>query len=157
MAQNTQGPGAVSPQLDEMVCDLIGFMLDELAAGCDPGVVACMEDSQGNRSEAAFSDDGEEECLEAARSLVARSAQGVPEDGVGPIACYAIGCVGGVQLEDGFADAVLVSFYEHGLATEVGAPTGFSAYVLYEGFGLGDDFAYADPMPAGEEPPLIEG
>ena len=28
---------------------------------------------------------------------------------------------------------------------------------LYEGFGLGDDFAYADPMPAGEEPPLIEG
>lgn len=94
MAQNTQGPGAVSPQLDEMVCDLIGFMLDELAAGCDPGVVACMEDSQGNRSEAAFSDDGEEECLEAARALVARSAQGVPEDGVGPIARYAIGCAG---------------------------------------------------------------
>ena len=99
MAQNTQEPGAVSPQLDEMVCDLIGFMLDELAAGCDPGVVACMEDSQGNRSEAAFSDDGEEECLEAARALVARSAQGVPEDGVGPIARYAIGCVGGVQLD----------------------------------------------------------
>ena len=76
---------------------------------------------------------------------------------MGPIARYAIGCVGGVRLEDGFADAVLVSFYEHGLATEVGAPTGYSAYVLYEGFGLGDDLAYADPMPAGEEPPLIEG
>ncbi len=155
MAQNTQGPGAVSPQLDAMVCDLIGFMLDELAAGRDPGVVSCMEDAAGNRSEAAFTDDGEEACLEAAQALIARSASGVPDDGLGPVACYAIGCVGGVELEDGFADAVLVSFYERGLVAENGAPTGYSAYVLYEGFGQGDAFAYSDPMPAGEEPPLF--
>lgn len=155
MAQNTQGPGAVSPQLDDMVCDLIGFMLDELAAGREPGVVACMEDAAGNRGEASFTDDGEEACLEAAQAFVARSAGGAPDEGLGPVVCYAIGCVGGVELDEGFADAVLVSFYERGLAASDGSPTGYSAYVLYDGFGQGDAFAYCDPMPAGEEPPLI--
>lgn len=157
MAQNTQGPGVVSPQLDAMVCDLIGFMLDELAAGRDPGVVSCMEDAAGNRSEVTFTDDGEEACLEAAQALVAQSASGVPDEGLGPVACYAIGCVGGVELEDGFADAVLVSFYERGLVTVDGEATGYSAYVLYDGFGQGDAFTFSDPLPAGEEPPLIEG
>lgn len=155
MAQNAQGSGTVSPQLDEMVCDFIGYLLDELAAGNDPGVAVCLEDAAGNRSEAAFSDDGEEACLDAARNMVSSSAKGISADGLGAVERYAIGYVGGVELDDGFYDALLVSFYERGMTGEDGAPTGYSAYVLFEGAGKGDDFAWGDPCPAGEEPPLI--
>ena len=48
-----------------------------------------------------------------------------------------------------YENAVLVSFYERAL------PVGYSAYVLYENPGAGDAFGWADPEPAGEEPPLI--
>ena len=48
-----------------------------------------------------------------------------------------------------------MSFYERGLADEEGVPTGYSAYVLFEGAGEGDGFAWADPAPAGAEEPLI--
>ena len=36
MPKKQQQPSQVSPELDEMVCDLIGYMLDELADGGDP-------------------------------------------------------------------------------------------------------------------------
>lgn len=155
MPRQTQEPSAVSPELDEMVCDLIGYMLDELAAGNDPGVAVCIEDARGARHEAVFTDDGEEACLEAAQSLVGASARGLADQGLGPAERYAIGYTGGVELDNGFADALLVSFYERGLRADDASPTGYSAYVLYEGFGAGDAFAYSDPLPAGEEPPLI--
>ncbi|VYU10719.1 Uncharacterised protein [Collinsella intestinalis] len=32
---------------------------------------------------------------------------------------------------------------------------GYSAYVLYEGAGMGEDFRWCDPEPAGEEPALL--
>ena len=48
--------GAVSPELDAMVCDVIGYMLDELAEGRDPGVLACAEDAGQGRIEAAFAE-----------------------------------------------------------------------------------------------------
>lgn len=155
MSHKRQDASQVSPELDEMVCDLIGYMLDELADGGDPGVLTCVEDADGVRVEASFTDDGEEACFEAAKARIAQSAQGMAKEGLGPIARYAIGYVGGVQLEDGFADAVLVSFYEQGLTDEAGVPTGYSAYVLFEGAGEGDRFAWADPAPAGAEEPLI--
>ena len=155
MPKKPQQPSQVSPELDEMVCDLIGYMLDELADGGDPGVITCVEDAEGTRVEASFTDDGEEACLEAARTRIAQNASGMAKEKLGPIARYAIGYVGGVQLEDGVADAVLVSFYERGLADEEGVPTGYSAYVLFEGAGEGDGFAWADPAPAGAEEPLI--
>ena len=44
MTNHNSNPSAVSPELDEMVCDLIGYMLDELAEGRDPGTAACAED-----------------------------------------------------------------------------------------------------------------
>lgn len=153
MADNITG--SVSPQLDEMVCDFIGYLLDELAAGNDVGVAVCMEDAAGNRGEAALSDDGVEACLEAARSLVSSSAKGAPDEGLGAVERYAIGYVGGVELDDGFCDALLVSFYERGMVAADGTPTGYSAYVLVDGIGTGDEFAWSDPCPAGEEPPLI--
>lgn len=150
MSHDANNTNAVSPQLDEMVCNLIGAMLDSLAAGEDPGVVACLEDASSTRVEVAFTDDGEEACLEAARTYIKRSKKGIPAENVGPAARYAVAYAGCVQDEDGaYADALLVSFYERGLAT------GYSAYVLYDGFGDEDQFVWSDPQPAGEEPPLL--
>lgn len=153
--KNEANAGAVSPELDEMVCDLIGFMLDELAEGRDPGVLACAEDAGSGRIEAAFTEDGEEACLEAAQAFVHDNARGNRDEGLGAIERYAIAYAGAVRLENCYQDAVLVSFYERGLLDEEGAPTGYSAYVLFEGAGNEEQFAWSDPQPAGEEPPLI--
>lgn len=144
-----QGAGPVSPALDEMVCDLIGYMLDELAEGHDPGVVVCAEDSSSGRVDAAFSDDGEEACLEAARKFVTEKAQGSRADGMGPMDRYAIAYTGCISLDGEYRDAVLVSFYERSLAT------GYSAYVTFRNCGAGDGFSWDEPAPAGEELPLI--
>ena len=152
---NDANTGAVSPELDEMVCDLIGYMLDELAAGRDPGVLACAEDAADGRIEAAFTEDGEEACLEAAQAFVRENARGNRAEGLGAIARYALAYAGAVRLESCYQDAVLVSFYERGLTDEDGAPAGYSAYVLYEGAGSEERFSWSDPQPAGEEPPLI--
>lgn len=152
---NQQQSPRVSPELDEMVCDLIGYMLDELAEGRDPGTAACAEDAGTGRIEAVFTDDGEEACLEAAQAFVTQNARGNREERLGPIERYAIACTGAVELEGAYRDAVLVSFYERGLATADGAPTGYSAYVTYRNPGSGDEFLWSDPAPAGEEPPLI--
>lgn len=148
MSNEHQSP-RVSPELDEMVCDLIGYMLDELAEGRDPGVVACAEDAAAGRVEAAFSDDGEEACLAAAHDFISQHAKGSRQDGLGPIDRYAIAYAGCISQEGVYQDALLVSFYERAL------PTGYSAFVAYAGAGTGDGFLWSDPQPAGEEPPLI--
>lgn len=137
----------VSPELDAMTCDLIDDMLDALAEGGDLGVVLIAEDESANRYQACFTDDGVEECLEAARHFVAANADGVRSDHVGPLDRYAIGYVGGVELDREFRDAVIVSFYQRGMST------GYSAYVLYE--GSAEDFRWCDPEPAGEEASLL--
>lgn len=144
-----QNSGAVSPELDEMVCDLIGYALDALADGEDPGVLACAEDAHGGRIEAAFSDDGEEACIEAAQDFIRLNRNGSAQDGMGEIDRYAIACTGAVELDGTYCDAILVSFYERSL------PCGYSAYVLFENAGAGDEFAWAEPAPAGEEESLI--
>lgn len=149
MAQNQENQGAVSPELDAMVCDLIGEFLDNLAAGEDPGVVISLEDAEGTRFEAAFSDDGEEACLEGASSYISKHAMGLKDEGLGRIERYAIAYAGCVDFDEGYHDALLVSFYERSL------DAGYSAYVLFEGVGAGDGFVWSDPEPAGEETPLI--
>ena len=144
------GQNSVSRDLDDMVCGLIEDFLDELAAGSDPGVVLCAEDEYGNRYQAAFTEDGPEACLNGARHFVEQHAAGIPSDHVGELDRYAIAYAGGVELEEGvFDDAVIVSFYERGL------DSGYSAYVLYEGFGEEEGFLWSEPEPAGEEPPLL--
>ena len=65
MAQNPSDTGSVSEALDGMVCNLLGAYLDSLAEGEDPGVVLAIEDAQSNCFQAAFTDDGEEHCLDA--------------------------------------------------------------------------------------------
>lgn len=149
MTNQQQQPSAVSPELDEMVCDLIGYMLDELAEGRDPGTAACAEDAHTGRIEAVFTDDGEEACLEAAQAFITQNARGNADEHLGTVDRYAIACTGAVELDGAYRDAVLVSFYERAL------PVGYSAYVLYENPGQGDAFAWTEPAPAGEEPPLI--
>ena len=149
MAQNSDNQGAVSPELDAMVCDLIGAFLDDLAAGENPGVVIAVEDAACNRYLAALSEDGEEACLEAATNFISEHKMGLKDEGLGRIARYAIAYVGCVEVEEGYHDALLVSFYENALES------GFSAYVLFEGVGAGDGFMWSDPEPAGEETTLI--
>lgn len=150
MPQNNQNPGAVSSELDAMTCDVIGAFLDALAEGEDPGVVVCAEDAAGTRCEMAFSDDGEEACLTAAQEFVAHhAAKGVSEEGMRRIERYAIAYTGCVDIDGDYANAVIVSFCERGL------PCGYSAYVLFDGVGAGDDFMWSDPEPAGEEPALF--
>lgn len=158
----TSEQGAVSPELDELTCDVIGAYLDALASGDDPGVVACIEDAAGRRSQVTFTDDGEEICLEAAQDHVTQAArQGYQPDGVSKAVRYAIAYLGyvcdddevaaasGGQATDAYLDALLVSFGEKG------ASCGYSAYVLVRGIGEGDGFQWADPEPAGEEDLLV--
>lgn len=148
MSEATE-PSVVSPELDTMVCDLIDDFLNALADGDDPGVMLVAEDEHANRYQATFTEDGTQSCIDGAMHFVENNAAGLPSDHVGPLDRYAIGYTGGVELEDGFEDAVLVSFYQRGMET------GYSAYVLYRGAGTGPDFMWSDPEPAGEEPPLI--
>ena len=149
MAQDMQDAGNVSAELDAMVCDLIGAFLDDLAAGENPGVVVAIEDAASNRYLSALDEDGEEACLEAATNFISEHKMGLKDEGLGRIARYAIGYTGCVEIEGGYHDALLVSFFETTLES------GFSAYVLYEGMGAGDGFMCSDPEPAGEETPLI--
>jgi hypothetical protein len=149
MDQNGQNAGGVSQQLDAMVCELIAEFLDNLAAGTDPGVVACIEDADLHHCQVAFTEDGEEACLEGAAQYISQHAMGIKDEGIGRIERYAIAYFGCVDFDDGYNDALLVSFYERP------NDTGYSAYVLVDGVGKGDGFMWSDPEPAGEETPLI--
>ena len=143
------GPDAVSPELDTMVCDLLDDFLNALADGDEPGVMLVAEDERANRYQATFTEDGTQACIDGAMHFIESNAVGLPSDHVGPLDRYAIGYTGAVELEDGFEDAILVSFYQRGMEM------GYSAYVLYRGAGTGPDFMWSDPEPAGEEPPLL--
>lgn len=146
---NNASQDEVSAELDAMVCDLIDDMLNGLADGEDLGVVLIAEDANGNRYQACFTEDGPEACLEGARHFIEANAAGIQSDHVGPLDRYAIAYTGGVELDCEFQDAVIVSFYQRGMSM------GYSAYVLYEGAGTGEDFRWCDPEPAGEEPALL--
>ncbi|MDY3667492.1 MAG: hypothetical protein SO051_05070, partial [Collinsella sp.] len=61
--QEDNGPDIVTPELDAMVGDLLGSLLDALAEGDNPGVLLAAEDTEANRYEAAFDEDSVEVCL----------------------------------------------------------------------------------------------
>lgn len=148
MTQQTDD-SLVSSELDAMVCDLLGDFLDSLADGVDPGAMLAVEDIHGNRYQAAFDEDGAQACIDGARHFVEANQEGLRRDHVGELDRYAIAYCGAVELDGGFEDAVLVSFYQRGM------DSGYSAYTLYRGFGTGDSFMWSDPEPAGEEQPLL--
>ena len=130
----------VSPELDELSCDLLGQALDALAEGVEVPVLATCAYDDDTVETRAFAEDGENECLEAARDYV-RGREGCIR--------YAIVYEGAVADETGaYADALLLEFGERGYRS-------YSAYSLFEGRGAGEDFRWSDPAPAGELEPLL--
>lgn len=138
---NTQPhDGGISPELDELSSTLMGDALDLLAEGADVNVLVVIEDARGNIQSLEFSDDGPEALLEAARSRVRHQRNAVR---------YALVYEGAIQMEDNtFASALILEFGEKGYPS-------YSAYSLFEGRGMHDEFAWTDPAPAGEEEPLL--
>ena len=151
MAGKNNGAQRISPELDELSCDLMGEALDRLAEGEDLHVLLVVGDDEGNAVSFEFADDGEEACLVGARDKVRSLARrkGDASVGIGAPRYYAICYEGAVADSDGtYADALLMEFGEKGRQA-------YSAYSLFEGRGLGEEFAWSDPAPAGEVDPLL--
>ena len=143
MAQRKQG---VSPELDELSSTLVGDALDMLAEGEDVNVLLVVEDNLRNVASYVFSDDGAEALIEGAYQRVRDLARkkGDREAGLGEPQRYALVYEGAIEDEDGsFADALLLELGERG-------GRAYSACSRYQGKGLGDEFAWTDPAPAGE-------
>ena len=146
--QDVQG---VSPELDELSCELMGQAFDLLADGQDVDVMLVVGDSEGNAASYVFSDDGEEACLQGARDKVRelRRTKGDESLHLGVPRYYALCYVGAVADEEGpYADALIMEFGERGRVA-------YSAYSLFEGRGTGDGFCWSDPAPAGEVDALL--
>lgn len=163
---------AISEELDQLSCELMGEALDKLAAGETLVAVVAAMDEAGIRTTCAFEDDSPEQCLLAAREWVAggAAAAGAADKAstshgsksgsadaassgraaMGRPCYYAIAYAGAIADEDGgFVDALILEFGEKG------SDVAYSAYSLVEGVGAGDDFRYSDPAPAGEIPCLL--
>lgn len=141
----------VSPELDELSCNLMGEGLDRLAEGADVHVLLVVGDAAGNACSFEFADDGEEACLVGARDKVRALARskGDASCGLGAPRYYALCYEGAVADGAGsYSDALIMEFGEKG------SPA-FSAYSLFEGRGAGDAFGWTDPAPAGEVESLL--
>ena len=140
MAEKERKTG-VSPELDELSGDLIGEALDMLADGEEFGVLVAVEDENEEIETLDFSDDGPEECLEAAREYVCDLRDSLVR--------YTICYVGAIADEDGaYEDALIFEFGERGYEH-------FSGFMFFIGKGEGDNFAWTDPAPAGQIEPLL--
>ena len=141
----------ISPELDELSCDLMGEALDRLAEGADVNVLLVVGDAADSAVSFEFAEDGEEACLQGARNKVRSLARkhGDAESGLGDPRYYAL-CYEGAVADDAgaFADALIMEFGEKGRPA-------YSAYSLFEGRGAGDAFAWSDPAPAGEVESLL--
>lgn len=130
----------VSPELDELSGGLLGEALDMLADGGEFGVLVAVEDGDEEVETLDFSDDGPEECLDAAREYVRDCPDAVR---------YALCYVGAVAGKAGaYEDALIFEFGERGYEH-------FSGYMLFAGRGEGDAFAWTSPAPAGGVEPLL--
>ena len=152
MADNTEHlRDGVSPELDELAAELLGDALDLVAEGEEVGVLLVVEDVDGNVASCEFTDDGPEQCLEAARDRVAQLGRMGGDAGVGlgtPLR-YAICYEAAIADETGaYLDALLLEFGERGYKS-------YSGYSLFEGRGTGEGLAWTDPAPAGELDPLL--
>ena len=151
MAAQKKRSARISPQLDELSCDLMGEALDRLAEGADMGVLLVIADAGENALTFEFSDDGEEACLLGAQEKVRalRRAHGDASQGLGAPQYYALCYEGAVADEDGnYLDALIMEFGERGRQA-------YSAYSVFEGRGAGEGFAWSDPAPAGEVDSLL--
>nr|WP_314638601.1 hypothetical protein [uncultured Olsenella sp.] len=141
----------VSSELDVLSSTLMGDAFDMLASGDEVNVLLVVQDEDGNAGSYEFSDDGIEQCIEAARSkiLELRHAMGDEEAGLGLPVRYALAYEGAVGDDDGsYQDALMLEFGERGYKS-------YSAFSYFEGRGEGDGFRWTEPAPAGELEPLI--
>lgn len=140
----------VSAELDELSSELLGQALDLLAEGEDLNVLLAVEDEARNVASYEFEDDGVEQLLSAAYQRVRELGRrgGDRGDDLGRAVRYALVYEGAVEVSGAFRDALLLEFGEHGWKA-------WSAYLLIEGKGEGDGFAWTDPAPAGEVPCLL--
>lgn len=142
---------AISETLDQLSCELLGEVFDQLASGTTFSVVASVCDANAVRTTCAFEDDFQDVCLERAREWVKTGAHEENSQAGEPI-CYAIcycGAVGDEENSEDLSDAVLLEFGEKGSAC------GWSAFSYIDGVGKGEDFRYTDPEPAGETECLL--
>ncbi len=148
MAQRKQG---VSRELDELSSTLVGDALDMLAEGQDVNVLLVVQDGDGQVASYEFADDDPDALLFAAYDRVKQldKDHGDKQARIGAPIRYAMVYEGMVADEvDVYRDALMLEFGERGW-------NAYSAFSLYEGKGQGDDFAWTDPAPAGEVPPLL--
>ena len=151
MTERRSNSGRISPELDELSCDLMGVALDRLADGEEVNALLVVADAQGNAVDFEFADDSLEACLTGARGKVHALVRGKGDAslGLGKPHYYALCYEGAIADEDGhYADALIMEFGEHGRQA-------YSAYSLFEGRGAGEDFAWTDPAPAGEVDNLL--
>ena len=141
----------ISPELDELVSELVGAALDILADEGSLPVLLVVEDVSGAFASYEFEDDGIEECLEGAREKLAAlvRAKGDSQQKLGQPLCYGLAYEGAIEDEEGaYLDALLVDFGERGWRN-------YSLFSLVDGKGTGEGFAWSDPAPAGEIEPLL--
>ena len=135
----------VTPELDELSGDLLGQALDLLADGADVHVLLVVEDGDRHVASYEFDDDSEEQLIAGAYQRV-RSlprSHGEKSSGIGDPVLYALIYEGAVELDGAFEDALILEFGERGWQA-------YSAYLLIQGKGKGEAFAWTDPAPAGE-------
>lgn len=148
MAEHTTG---VSEKTDQLSSTLLGIALDLVAEGQNMGVLLAVEDAHNTVASYEFLNDGEVACLDAAREKVGllQRAGGDSEAGLSKPVRYALIYDGAIEVDDGeYADALLFEFGEKGWPA-------WSAYCCYEGKGQQENFAWANPAPAGEVDNLL--
>ena len=135
----------VTPELDELSGDLLGQALDLLADGADVHVLLVVEDAERHVASYEFDDDSEEQLIAGAYQRVRSLARshGEKSSGIGDPVRYALVYEGAVELDGAFEDALILEFGERGWQA-------YSAYLLIQGKGKGEAFAWTDPAPAGE-------
>ena len=141
----------ISPELDELVSELVGAALDFLADDGTLPVLLVLEDAAGGFASFEFEDDGVEECLDGAREKVLALARSGGDAAAGLAAPlrYAIAYEGAVADESGaYQDALVVEFGERGWRN-------YSLFSLVDGKGTGEGFAWSEPAPAGEIESLL--
>ncbi len=141
----------VSPELDQLSCDLMGQAFDLLADGQEVPVILAVQDADGTTASYEFTDDGIEACIEGAHKRVKDLVheEGDADSHLGTPVRYALVYEGAIEDDEGaYDDALLLEFGETGYIN-------YSAYSLFKGRGEHEGFAWTDPAAAGELPPLL--
>ena len=134
---------AISPELDELTCNAIGYALDKLAMGEGIWPTLFLQDKHGHGEYFVFEDDGLDVCLIQARESVKQLGKSAVR--------YALYYDGFFKNDADLAtNALVVEFAERDM------PTAYSAIVAYGNPGDEATFWYDEPVAGGEEDNLFE-